>query len=100
MTGPGTNTYILGDAGNGFLVIDPGPPIQEHVDRIAALVGKRLKLILCTHSHPDHSPAAPMLQALAPAPILGLPSAATAEAHSFFRPDETLTDGQTLELAT
>ena len=59
MTGPGTNTYILGNAGSGFLVIDPGPPIQEHVDRIAALVGKRLKLILCTHSHPDHSPAAP-----------------------------------------
>ena len=39
-----------------------------------------------------------MLKAVAPAPILGLPSAATAEAHSFFRPDETLTDGQTLEL--
>ncbi|MBA3477755.1 MAG: MBL fold metallo-hydrolase [Lautropia sp.] len=98
MTGPGTNTYILGDADAGFIVIDPGPPIPKHVERIAALVGKRLKLILCTHSHPDHSPAAPMLQALAPAPVLGVPSAPTAEEHSFFRPDEVLTDGQILQV--
>jgi recombination protein RecT len=98
MTGPGTNTYILGNEDDGFTVIDPGPALQEHVSRIAGLVGKRLKLILCTHSHPDHSPAAPMLQALSPAPILGLPSAATAEPHSFFRPDQSLTNGQVLEI--
>jgi glyoxylase-like metal-dependent hydrolase (beta-lactamase superfamily II)/8-oxo-dGTP pyrophosphatase MutT (NUDIX family) len=98
MTGPGTNTYILGDSDAGFLVIDPGPPLQEHIDRIAALVGKQLKLILCTHSHPDHSPGAPMLQALTGAPILGRPSADTAEAHSFFRPDRTLVDGQVLDV--
>jgi recombination protein RecT len=98
MTGPGTNTYILGDAASGFVVIDPGPPLPEHVERIAALVGDRLKLILCTHSHPDHSPAAPLLQALAPAPILGLPSAHTAEPHSFFRPDRVLADGELIEV--
>lgn len=98
MTGPGTNTYILGDSRSGYLVIDPGPPIQEHIDRIAALVGTHLKLILCTHSHPDHSPGAPMLQALAGAPIMGRPSADTAEPHSFFRPDRTLEDGQVLQL--
>ena len=98
MTGPGTNTYILGSPDDGFIVIDPGPPLQEHVARIAEAVGDRLKLILCTHSHPDHSPAAPLLQALCPAPILGLPSAPTAESHSFFRPDRVLEDGQLLEL--
>ena len=98
MTGPGTNTYILGDSRSGFLVIDPGPPIVEHIERIASLVGQQLKMILCTHSHPDHSPGAPMLQALVGAPIMGLPSADTAEAHSFFRPDQTLADGQTLRL--
>jgi recombination protein RecT len=98
MTGPGTNTYILGSEDDGFLVIDPGPAIEEHVARIAELVGDRLQLILCTHSHPDHSPAAPLLQAICPAPILGLPSAPTAEPHSFFRPDQVLEDGQLLEL--
>ena len=98
MTGPGTNTYILGNEDDGFIVIDPGPALEEHVARIGRLVGKRLKLILCTHSHPDHSPAAPLLQALSPAPILGLPSADTAEPHSFFRPDGALADGQLLEL--
>jgi recombination protein RecT len=98
MTGPGTNTYILGDDVDGYLVVDPGPAIPEHVDRIAALVKDKLKLILCTHSHPDHSPAAPMLQALAPAPVLGLPSATTAEPHSFFRPNRVLEDGDLLAL--
>jgi recombination protein RecT len=98
MTGPGTNTYILGNDDDGYLVVDPGPPIQAHVDRIAALVKDKLKLILCTHSHPDHSPAAPLLQALAPAPILGLPSASTAEPHSYFRPDRVLEDGEVLAL--
>lgn len=98
MTGPGTNTYIVGNDAAGYIVIDPGPPIQPHVDRIAALVRDRLKLILCTHSHPDHSPAAPLLQALAPAPILGIPSAPTAREDSFFRPDEVIEDGRTLTL--
>ncbi len=98
MTGPGTNTYILGDQHEGFLVIDPGPPLSDHVERIAAHVGTALRLILCTHSHPDHSPAAPMLKELTGAPILGLPSAATAEAHSFFRPDRTLQDGESIGL--
>lgn len=98
MTGPGTNTYIVGNHDSGYLVIDPGPPLQEHIDRIAALVGQRLKMILCTHSHPDHSPGAPMLKALTGAPIMGRPSADTAEAHSFFRPERSLQDGEVLEL--
>jgi glyoxylase-like metal-dependent hydrolase (beta-lactamase superfamily II) len=39
-----------------------------------------------------------MLKKLSPAPILGLPSAGTAEPHSFFRPEHVLTDGQELQL--
>ena len=98
MTGPGTNTYILGDATSGYLVIDPGPALDDHVRKIAAIVGDRLKLILCTHSHPDHSPGARLLQAMSPAPILGCPSAETAEPHSYFRPDRVLQDGEQIEL--
>ncbi len=70
MTGPGTNTYIVGEPG-AYAVIDPGPADDVHVDRIAALVGDDLKFILCTHAHPDHSPGATRLKALTGAPILG-----------------------------
>jgi 8-oxo-dGTP pyrophosphatase MutT (NUDIX family) len=98
MTGPGTNTYVLGDASSGYLVIDPGPAIQEHVDRIAAVVGERLKYILCTHSHPDHSPGRRLLQERFPAPSWAARRKPTADEHSFFRPDEELKDGQTVEL--
>ena len=64
MTGPGTNTYIVGE-GEQFVVIDPGPDDAGHIERIAAIVGAHLKAILCTHSHPDHHPGATRLQSLA-----------------------------------
>jgi hypothetical protein len=31
MTGPGTNTYLIGDAQTGVAVIDPGPLLEEHI---------------------------------------------------------------------
>ena len=64
MTGPGTNTYIVGE-GDQFIVIDPGPDDIGHIERIAAIVGQNLIKILCTHSHPDHHPGAKRLQSLA-----------------------------------
>ncbi|MGE0311154.1 MAG: MBL fold metallo-hydrolase [Lautropia sp.] len=97
MTGPGTNTYVIGDAASGYVVIDPGPPIDAHIERLHAHVGDRLSLILCTHSHPDHSPGAFMLQRrLADAGVAvrihGLASAPTAAEHSRFVPDEPIAD--------
>ncbi len=99
MTGPGTNTYIVGDAG-GCIVIDPGPALPAHIARIAAEVGEDLRLIVCTHSHPDHSPGAPMLREAIgrDVPILGLSSAPTARAHSEFVPDRELADGERLQV--
>jgi recombination protein RecT len=97
MTGPGTNTYIIGEAGD-YAVIDPGPDDPVHVARIFAAVGKDCQLILCTHSHPDHSPAAKQLQALTGAPIWGLSSLPTAREHSFFVPDHEIQDGQVFKV--
>lgn len=99
MTGPGTNTYIVGEPG-GYIVIDPGPALEDHVDRIAAIVGNDLQAIVCTHSHPDHSPGAPMLnqRVQQPVPIYGLPSGPGARSHSFFRPDRILSDGEVLKV--
>jgi glyoxylase-like metal-dependent hydrolase (beta-lactamase superfamily II)/8-oxo-dGTP pyrophosphatase MutT (NUDIX family) len=98
MTGPGTNTYIIGEPGSGFLVIDPGPDLSVHVQRIAAIVGKDLKAILCTHAHPDHSPGAVELKAITGAPILGAPSGPNFRSEWQFTPDRTLVDGETVSV--
>jgi len=100
MTGPGTNSYIVGDAGSGYIVIDPGPDDAGHVRRLHAATGGRIQAIVCTHSHPDHSPAARPLQALcaSPPPILGLASAASARPDAHFRPDRQLSNQELLAL--
>ena len=55
MTGPGTNTFLLGD--DEVAVLDPGPAIPSHIDAILDTAGDRIRWIVCTHTHPDHSPA-------------------------------------------
>lgn len=104
MTGPGTNSYLIGDPTTGHLVIDPGPDDQAHLERLWRAAGGDIRYIVCTHSHPDHSPGAAPLQQLCVAagrpapPILGLPSAATARANSHFEPERALADGERLVL--
>lgn len=67
----GTQTYLVGDAGD-VAVIDPGPDEAEHLDALmAAIGGDRVVAICCTHTHRDHSPAAAPLSALTGAPIVG-----------------------------
>ena len=59
MTGPGTNTYLVGSG--ELAVIDPGPELDEHLDtieRAAREAGGRIRWVLVTHHHPDHAPAA------------------------------------------
>lgn len=59
MTGPGTNTYLVGI--DEIAVIDPGPDVAEHIDTIAGCGGDRIRWILLTHTHPDHAPGAAAL---------------------------------------
>jgi recombination protein RecT len=100
MTGPGTNSYIVGDPDTGYIVIDPGPDEPEHQQRLWRATNGDIRLIVCTHSHADHSPGARPLQALCreKPPILGLPSAPTARPASAFTPDRVLADGELLVL--
>ncbi len=110
MTGPGTNTYIVGTAASGFVVIDPGPALAQHVERLlaACTVGGQphIKAIACTHSHADHSPAAALLQAACVAAgggkpaIHGMASAPTARSSAQFTPDVALTHGEALPVLT
>ncbi|WP_462388464.1 MBL fold metallo-hydrolase [Acidovorax sp. Q11] len=104
MTGPGTNSYLVGDPATGFIAIDPGPADPGHLDKLWRAAGGDIRMIVCTHSHPDHSPGAAPLQALcvqaskARPPILGLPSAPTARAASQFTPDRALQNDELLRL--
>ena len=107
MTGPGTNSYLVGTAQTGFIAIDPGPADLDHVQRIWAAAkfpdgsGGNIHYIVCTHSHPDHSPGAAPLKAMCASQpsILGLPSASTSRADSVFTPDRTLANGERLTLS-
>ena len=100
MTGPGTNSYLVGDPNTGYIAIDPGPADNDHLQRIWRAAGGQIKAIVCTHSHPDHSPGAAPLKALCTnkPPILGLASRPTARANSRFTPERELADGEKLVL--
>jgi recombination protein RecT len=105
MTGPGTNSYLVGEAATGYIAIDPGPADAHHVARLLEAAGNDVRHIVCTHSHADHAPGAWLLQALCvqrglPKPLVyGLPSEPTARPHSHFVPDVVLRDGERLALS-
>lgn len=62
-TGPGTNTWILGDE-PVVAVIDPGPDDEAHLAAVERKLGSaQVGVILVTHSHPDHLPLAEKLGA-------------------------------------
>ncbi|MGB5354869.1 MAG: MBL fold metallo-hydrolase [Woeseia sp.] len=90
MTGPGTNTYLLGAQRN--VVIDPGPPIAAHVDAILELCDSAVSAILVTHTHPDHSPAAARLSKLTGAPLYGRAAPEGRHQDQTFVPDQVLDD--------
>ena len=91
MTGPGTNSYIIGE--RELVLLDPGPPIESHVELLRATVGDRLKWIVCTHTHLDHSPAAGAVKAGTGAPICGRLAEQDGRQDGEFAPDRVLDDG-------
>jgi len=56
MTGPGTNTIILGGGAQGALVIDPAVDDSAYLDAVVQAGAERggIRRILITHGHPDH----------------------------------------------
>lgn len=88
MTGPGTNTYLVGD--DEVVVIDPGPDHAGHLDAVAAAGGGRIRWIIVTHTHVDHWPG-----------VTGLRERTGAEVKAFdsrdgLVVDASLTDGDTV----
>lgn len=97
MTGPGTNSYLVGD--EALSLIDPGPINPEQMDSfLAALGGRRLHYIFCTHTHGDHSPAAVPLAEKTGACLVGLKAPdAMGQDHSF-APSRQWRHGDIVEL--
>jgi glyoxylase-like metal-dependent hydrolase (beta-lactamase superfamily II) len=92
MTGPGTNTYLVGI--DEIAVIDPGPGDAAHLDAIAGCGGDRIRWILLTHTHEDHSPGAVGLKKRTGAEILAF---GPGEGKGRVRLDGTLGDGAVIE---
>lgn len=98
MTGPGTNTYLVGDA-EAMAVIDPGPNLDSHIDAIREAAGGPIRWILTTHTHRDHSPASRKLQAATGAEVLGMPPPAGGTQDQSFIPDRVPVHGERLKVA-
>ncbi|MET9918601.1 MBL fold metallo-hydrolase [Streptomyces sp. NPDC059605] len=91
------NVWIVGDDTEA-IVIDAA----HDADAIeAALNGRTLRAIVCTHAHNDHIDAAPALAAATGAPVLLHPDDLPLwkQTHPDRAPDGELADGQELEVA-
>lgn len=97
MTGPGTNTYLLGT--RQVAVIDPGPAIAKHIGDILDRCGGNIRWVLATHTHPDHSPAVAELAWQSGAEVLGIPAPEGRQQDATFAPTRVLADGDRLETA-
>ncbi len=99
MTGPGTNTYLVGGgAANEWAVIDPGPPDDAHLDAILAAAPGPIRWIFATHTHKDHSPLAMPLKARTGATVYGQVAAHAEWQDTEFVPDVTLNGGERIVL--
>jgi glyoxylase-like metal-dependent hydrolase (beta-lactamase superfamily II) len=99
MTGPGTNTYLIGGgASNEWAVIDPGPLDETHIEAILAAAPGAIRWIFATHTHNDHSPACLPLKARTGATVYGRVPAHKEWQDASFAPDVHLEGGERFEL--
>lgn len=84
MTGPGTNTYLLGEP--PVAVLDPGPPDAAHIEAILAAV-PAVQTIFATHTHQDHSSAVAALKRRTGAQVVGRRPPRDGRQDESFAPD-------------
>ena len=96
MTGPGTNTYVLGE--RELTVIDPGPAEEPHLAAILAHAAGRIRHVLVTHTHRDHSPLVQRLVEATGASVIGMPPPRDGRQDETFRPQRVPRDGERLAL--
>ena len=96
MTGPGTNTYLVGD--QDLAVIDPGPAIDAHIEAVLQAGAGRIRWVLCTHTHMDHSPAARRIKEATGAMVFGRPAPRGGSQDQAFAPDRVMEHGERLQV--
>lgn len=99
MTGAGTNTYVLGK--DEVAVLDPGPADETHIERILACAieqnpAAKVRWIVVTHTHPDHSPAAALLVARTGAELVGAKLQDDGHQDRTFQPTHSVQHGDLL----
>lgn len=69
LTLSGTNTWVVGR--DPAYVVDPGPSIDSHIERLLTVIDARGGLggIVLTHDHSDHAEAVEALRERDPAPL-------------------------------
>lgn len=95
MTGPGTNSYLVGR--ERIAVIDTGVDDPAHIQRLAQAGNGRIRWILVTHTHPDHSRGALELKALTGAPVYAHPTPLRGIRDDGFRADAYVDEGDVIE---
>jgi len=94
MTGPGTNTYLVGS--RQVLVIDPACDAPAHLDAIKRAADGAITAVLVTHAHPDHAPGARELARDCGVPVYGSGIALAGVNTPGFAPDRVLADNDIL----
>lgn len=96
MTGPGTNSYLIGS--DRLSLVDPGPADEKQLQSFLKAIGAAtLENILVTHTHGDHSPGALALQAATGARLVGLKAPEVAGHDRSFAPDKLWCDGDVID---
>jgi glyoxylase-like metal-dependent hydrolase (beta-lactamase superfamily II) len=95
-TGGGTNAYLIGK--NDLTLVDPGPVNEEHIDNIIKIADGKIKRILVTHTHKDHSPAALPISKILNVPMYGrLVDGESLWEDETFIPDIVMSNGDVIE---
>jgi glyoxylase-like metal-dependent hydrolase (beta-lactamase superfamily II)/8-oxo-dGTP pyrophosphatase MutT (NUDIX family) len=101
MTGPGTNSYLVGDPDhNEWTALDPGPADAAHIQALHAAAPGPIVRILVTHTHVDHSPGAALLAKSTGAPVFGRRALHAAGQDASFEPARELALGERLVLGS
>jgi len=72
--------------------------VDSHVEKILEATKGRLRWIVCSHTHLDHSPAAAALKAASGAQLIGRPAPAGQDAT--FKPDLVPENGMRIDLGS